>query len=271
MDVPSGSPPPGDNLPYFHTAVGTDSGPPVLQHISGDLSDPRSIDMFGLESALGEDLDVDALQTKLPTSDTVAAHEALKWETQRVWLGTQLGWTSVRWTVGRNRLFACVGSSEIDGKPQSTRLEPLILQLISAKNDDLDDNGSSSALTGKPFSKTSSLTPVPKYTFVDRARDQVFKSSTWEAGIKDERMSQGVSDIRNLLVQRPDVGEACGRTTGNKWILGKAQPFVADSRHDAADRSEVYVVVDRKEASLVDADYDLRWFTKTHTSALPST
>ncbi len=99
MDVPSGSPPPGDNLPYFHTAVGTDSGPPVLQHISGDLSDPRSIDMFGLESALGEDLDVDALQTKLPTSDTVAAHEALKWETQRVWLGTQLGWTSVRWTV----------------------------------------------------------------------------------------------------------------------------------------------------------------------------
>ncbi len=93
--------------------------------------------------------------------------------------------------------------------------------------------------------------------------------------------------------RRPDVGEACGRTTGNKWILGKAQPFVADSRHDAADRSEVYVVVDRKEASLVDADCeqdgfllwqltgtdfsaalrpdDLRWFTKTHTSALPTT
>lgn len=97
MDDPSRSPPHGDTLPSTNAAVGT--GPLVPRHREEDVSVPPSIDMCGLKSALGEDLDVESVQTKSPISDTGPGHESLEWETKRVWLGAEIGWTSVRWTV----------------------------------------------------------------------------------------------------------------------------------------------------------------------------
>jgi len=242
---------------------------------SSELHDPAAVatpptledlDMGGLQSALDEAIE---LPVAVPppsaerrshddtgSSDCGTRHERLFWNKTRIWREEDDVWVGLTWTIRAGYLFALTATSPGNCTPNSLP-DALLSELLERSDPGLvpEAGGQQHRNT-----KASVKTGTPRYLFYDGASDGLVVTQGWQEGARDATIVAGATDLRNVMLQFPDISEVSARTTNNKWILGKTRGL--GKRSDPP--NEVYLTVDRKDASLVDADYDLRFFLKTH-------